>query len=102
MIRCEIRNNSYYDSVTLMIISKEIKSMEGVSEALVGMGTNLNKELTVKLNLYNSQLEGISANDFYIAAEVDSDEVMKAVTAKVNELLTKKKTNQDLSIDRHH
>lgn len=91
MIIYEIRNNSYYDSVTLMIISKEIKNMAGVSEALVGMGTDLNKELTVKLNLYNGQLEGISVNDFYIAADVDSDEVMKAVIAKVNELLTKKK-----------
>lgn len=91
MVRYEIRKNAYYDSVTLMLISKEIKRLDGVTEAIVGMGTELNKELTGYLHLDNGQLEAISPNDFYIAAEVDSDEVMAAVVEKVDELLTQKK-----------
>ncbi|WP_240840059.1 acyl-CoA synthetase FdrA [Acidaminobacter sp. JC074] len=91
MIKYDIRKNAYYDSVTLMLISKEVKNIEGVTEALVGMGTDLNKELTVNLKLNNDDLDKISVNDFYIAAEVDSDETMQAVIDKVNELLSKKK-----------
>jgi succinyl-CoA synthetase alpha subunit len=91
MIKYDIRKNAYYDSVTLMLISKEIKNIEGVTEALVGMGTELNKELTVNLKLVTEDLESISANDFYIAAEVDSDDIMTLVVETVNELLTKKK-----------
>ena len=38
VVKLEIRKNTYYDSVTLMIISKDVKNLSGVSEALVGMG----------------------------------------------------------------
>ena len=34
MIKLEVKKNAYYDSVTLMLISKELKKLEGVSEAL--------------------------------------------------------------------
>jgi succinyl-CoA synthetase alpha subunit len=91
MIKYDIRKNAYYDSVTLMLISKEIKNIEGVSEALVGMGTELNKELTQNLKLASAELDTISANDFYIAADVASDEVMTTVIETVNDLLTRKK-----------
>ncbi len=91
MVKFEVRKNTYYDSVTLMLISKEIKSIEGVTEVIVGMGTDLNKELTVNLNLSNTVLEHLSPNDFYIAAEVDSDEVMQQVVERVDTLLTQKK-----------
>jgi succinyl-CoA synthetase alpha subunit len=104
MIKYDIRKNAYYDSVTLMLISKEIKNIEGVNEALVGMGTELNKELTVNLKLANDHLNDISANDFYIAADIDHEEVMGLVIDTVNELLTKKKAEsgseyQPVSLD---
>ncbi|GAU77093.1 acyl-CoA synthetase FdrA [Fusibacter sp. 3D3] len=92
MIQYEIRKNAYYDSVTLMLISKEIKNIEGVGDAIVGMGTDLNKELTVNIGLKHTLLDAISPNDFYIAAEVDSDESMKEVIESVERLLTAKKT----------
>lgn len=91
MVKCNVRKNTYYDSVTLMLISKEIKTIEGVTEVLVGMGTALNKELTVQLNLYDEILEGIGANDFFMVAEVTDDHVMMKVVEKVDELLTQKK-----------
>lgn len=93
MIKYDIRKNAYYDSVTLMLISKEIKNIDGVTEALVGMGTELNKELTVNLNLMTDQLSTVSVNDFYIAANVKTEEVMAVVVNKVEELLTKKKVD---------
>ena len=91
MIKYDIRKNAYYDSVTLMLISKEVKNIDGVTEAIVGMGTELNKELTANLKLNSPGLDAISANDFYIAAEVDSDDVMTVVIDTVNDLLTRKK-----------
>ena len=51
MKKLEVRKNTYYDSVTLMIISKEVKTVDGVNEALVGMGTDLNQELVKNLHL---------------------------------------------------
>ena len=41
MVKLEVRKSTYYDSVTLMIISKDVKNLPGITEALVGMGTDL-------------------------------------------------------------
>lgn len=94
MVRYEVRKNSYYDSVTLMLISKEIKNIEGVTEALVGMGTDLNKELATNLGLGGATLEELSPNDFFIAVELEDEAVMDTVIDTVNQLLNQKKTSQ--------
>ena len=84
------RKNAYYDSVTLMIISKEVKKLDGVDEALVGMGTELNCELAASLGLNIEGFDAVTANDFFIAADCGSDEAFQAVVQKVDELLTSK------------
>lgn len=90
MQKVQVKKNSYYDSVTLMLISRDVGSMEGVKEVMVGMGTDLNLELTEKLGIKSPELEGLTSNDFFIAADVESEEVMAALEAKVEELLTAK------------
>lgn len=90
MQRVQVKKNSYYDSVTLMLISRDVKKLPGVNEVMVGMATELNLELTEKLGIKSPELQGLSSNDFFIAADVDSEEVMHEVTQKVEELLTKK------------
>ena len=45
MVKLDIKQNTYYDSVTLMLISKDLKKLDGVEEALVGMGTDLNRDI---------------------------------------------------------
>lgn len=93
MIRLEVRKNSYYDSVTLMLISKEVKNIDGVIDVLVGMGTDLNKELSDNLGLGSPELSELSPNDFFITADVESEAVMENVVTRVNELLNEKKTS---------
>ncbi len=92
MIKVDVRRNTYYDSVTLMLISKEIKNIDGVQEVLVGMGTELNLELSENLGLKDDSIESISANDFFIAADISSEAVMKTVVEQVDALLSQKKT----------
>jgi len=74
-----------------MLISKEIKNIDGVTEVLVGMGTELNIELTENLNLKDSSMDDVSPNDFFVAADVESDDVMTHVIEQVDQLLTQKK-----------
>lgn len=95
MVLYDIRKNAYYDSVTLMLISKEIKQIEGVAEVLVGMGTDLNKELSSNLGLGGEAIDGLSPNDFFIAAEVSNEQVMAEVVETVARLLTQKKASGD-------
>lgn len=90
MKKLEIRKNAYYDSVTLMIITKEVKRLAGVNEVLVGMGTDLNRELAGRIGLDAAGFEQVTANDFFIATDCDSPETFDSVLTKVEEMLSKK------------
>ncbi|MGB4594776.1 MAG: acyl-CoA synthetase FdrA [Anaerolineaceae bacterium] len=70
-----VKKNAYYDSVTLMLLSRELQKLEGVKEVLVGMGTDLNLELTKNLGLMTPTLEGLSSNDLFITAKFDEAKV---------------------------
>ena len=91
VLSVKVRKNTYYDSVTLMLISKEVKKLEGVKEVLVGMGTDLNKELAQNLGLANEEVNQLGANDFFITVLSESDDVINELVKKVDELLNQKK-----------
>lgn len=91
----EIRENTYYDSVTLMLISKEIKKIEGVHEALVGMGTDLNKELAENLNIITDEIKRIGPNDFFITLLADEYVKINDIVEQVDKLLNQKKTDSE-------
>lgn len=95
MVKLEIRKNAYYDSVTLMLISKDIKKMDGIHEALVGMGTDLNREIALNIGLATPEFDAITANDFFVAVECENEEAFKAAGKKVDELLNKKAEGKD-------
>ncbi len=90
-----IRENVYYDSVTLMIITREVKKIEGVREVIVGMGTELNKELAGNLNLLTPELQKITPNDFFISLDSVDNNIAKKAFAFVDELLSKKKAESE-------
>ncbi|KAB3532091.1 acyl-CoA synthetase FdrA [Alkaliphilus serpentinus] len=90
-----IQKNKYYDSVTLMLVSKELKKLDGVNEVLVGMATDLNKELVGNLGLSNNEIEELNANDFFITVEWEREENLEELLLKVEELLNKKDEASD-------
>ncbi len=91
MVKLEIRKNAYYDSVTLMLISKDLKKLDGIQEALVGMGTDLNVEIAHNLGLASEEFEkNVTSNDFFVAVDCESDDAFAAAQKKVEELLSKK------------
>ena len=40
---CDLRKGTYYDSVFLMQLSEKLRLLDSVSEAIIGMGTETNK-----------------------------------------------------------
>ncbi len=90
MKRIIVRKDSYYDSVVLMSISAEIKKIDGVGEAVVAMGTEVNLTLIKDMGLDSDELRAAGPNDLIIALEGESEEVLISAESKVNELLRKK------------
>lgn len=95
LVKLEVHKNAYYDSVTLMIVSKELKKVAGVSQALVGMGTDLNRELARGSGLDAPGLDAVTANDFFVAADCRDEAAFKACISKVEELLTKQTDSKE-------
>lgn len=90
MVKLDIRKNAYYDSVTLMLISGEIKKLEGIEEALIGMGTELNCEIAHNIGLVTPEFSAVTANDLFIAVQCSDLGAFEAARGKVEELLNKK------------
>ncbi len=90
MVKLEIRKNAYYDSVTLMLISKEIKKLDGIQEALVGMGTDLNREIAHNIGLAAPELDAVTANDLFVAVRCDGESVFQTARNTMEQLLDKK------------
>jgi FdrA protein len=91
-VKTTIRKNAYYDSVTLMLITKELAKLPGVEEVLVGMATELNKELAANLNLMDAELEALSANDFFVTADLSGETTMEVLIETLDGLLSAKKS----------
>lgn len=85
-----IRKNAYYDSVTLMRITAKIVEVEGVKEASVCMGTELNKELLRDSGLACPDTEAATPNDLIIAFDAADSVKPEDLVQMVDELMVKK------------
>lgn len=93
----EVRKNTYFDSVTLMLISSHIGAVDGVEEAAVMMGTDHNKELMIHAGLITPEQAGeFTANDMVIGIRAASEEaVQKALETLQAEFEKKNETAEE-------
>lgn len=88
--RVLIRPNSYHDSVSLMAISRELLALPGVDNAVVAMGTPMNKELLANVGLLTAEADGASATDLVIAVGADTAEKAEAALSRAGEMLNRR------------
>ncbi len=62
-----VRKDSYHDSVLLMRLSQSLKAVAGVEDAVVAMGTPMNRELLGNQGWAGPALAAAGANDLVIA-----------------------------------
>lgn len=85
-----IKKNSFFDSVMLMTISREVKNIEGIKEAVVVMATDFNKETLKNVDLVNDEVMEATPNDLVIALKAESEGAIQTAKDKVEEMLTKR------------
>lgn len=91
LIKTIIKANAYFDSVTLMSISKIMKEIPGVAEAVVGMGTALNKELIEKVGLATADVLEAGPNDLMIAIKAEDEYKLSEALAAMETALARPK-----------
>ncbi|HKL12108.1 MAG TPA: acyl-CoA synthetase FdrA [Halanaerobiales bacterium] len=89
-----VKEGTYFDSVTLMSISKDIKGFDGVNEATIVMGTDANKEILNTAGLLVPEAEAAKPNDLVIVIDGE-EEVLDEAIEKTNEMLAEQKASSD-------
>ena len=85
-----IKENTYFDSVSLMAISSKANEIDGVRQAFVAMGTPMNKEVLRSLELLSADLEAAATGDLMIVIESEPAADPDAAYAELERLLAAK------------
>ena len=96
----EVRKNQYYDSVTLMVASSEMRRLEGVENAAVMMGTDHNRMLMTDAELIGPDTEEFGVNDTVIGVLAESEAAAQAAISLFEEILARKKSDRDGAAER--
>lgn len=82
-----VESNRYFDSVFLMRISRRLQEVDGVSQAVVSMGTPTNIDSLARIGFADTSLDRATPNDLLIALDADTPEAIDAARSRLDELL---------------
>lgn len=85
----DIRKNTYLDSVSLMSMSTKANAVDGVTQALLGMATPMNKEVLANVGVNDPAVDAAKPSDLMIVIDAD-DDAMAAAVAAVDDILARK------------
>jgi len=89
-VKVLIKTSEYHDSVSLMLVARELSKLEGVKDAAVVMGTEANKSILTDAGLLTEEANAASSNDLVIAVATAEDAVAESALQKAEALLKQK------------
>jgi len=89
-VKTLIKTSEYHDSVSLMLVARELSKLEGIKDAAVVMGTEANKSILTNSGLLTEEVKAASPNDLVIAVAASSDSLADAALQKAEVLLKQK------------
>lgn len=98
-LKCLIVKGMYYDSVSLMRVSKEINVSEGVADASVVMGTTENKAILKVAGLLHPEFESSSDTDLLISVKASNEIWAEKAIAKVDGILKELRNKKESLTD---
>ena len=90
LVQALIKKNTYIDSVSLMSLSNRASDIEGVDQAMIAMGTDMNKEVLKNIGLSTPEIEGANSSDLMIIVKAATEELCENAFIQVEELFIKK------------
>jgi len=99
MIKGKILKGLYFDSVSLMIVSKELNKIKGVNDSSVVMGTDENKAILKMAELYTADFNDADDTDMLISIDADDDKSFQNALKVIDEKLEAIRNSTDESSD---
>jgi len=91
-----IKKGEYFDSVSLMIVSKEVNALPGIADSAIVMGTAQNKDIVRGANLYIKELfDAGDDTDLLIALKAESEAVVKETLVKIDDMFKALRNKKD-------
>lgn len=90
-----VKKGEYFDSVTLMIVSKEINKIEGILDSSVVMGTSENKAILNTAGLLLPEFSKCDDTDLLISIKAESDAHAEKAIQEVDVLLKNIRNKKD-------
>lgn len=91
----DIKKNSYFDSVTLMLLSRKLTDTSGIVNASVAMGTEHNKEILQNMGFTDKKIGDAGANDLIIAVSVENEKLIQTALDIIKNHFTVKQEEGD-------
>jgi FdrA protein len=91
-VKTLIKTSEYHDSVSLMLVARELAGLPGVQDAAVVMGTEANKSILEQSGLLTPEARAATPNDLVISVNLDGDTDGPGILAQAEKLLTKKQS----------
>lgn len=86
-----VKQNLYSDSVSLMRMSNQVSALDGIDNVLVGMATDLNKELLENMGAMTPEAADAGPNDLIIAIVAENDDALQAALNEIDGLFARKR-----------
>ncbi len=68
-IKTLIKISEYHDSVSLMLVARELAGFPGIEDAAVVMATEANKSILAEAGMLTEEANAATANDLVIAVK---------------------------------
>ncbi len=87
-VKFKIKKNYFQDALRLMRISKGIREMEGVNNAVALMATEKAKFALEDVGLMTAEIKGAKGSDLVMVVDSESEETANQTLAKMEELIS--------------
>ena len=89
-VRTLVKKSAYHDSVTLLVLARQLRSGDGIALAAALMATPANKELLAQSGLLTPEAETAGVNDLVIVIRADSATAAEAALSEAEAFFTAK------------
>lgn len=87
MLKTVVKPNLYQDSVALMVLSRRLSDLEGVTKVSVMMGTPANKDILRATGFGSAEVDQAQPGDLVLGIEAASEELADEVADQALEML---------------
>jgi FdrA protein len=95
LIKIILKKNNYWDSIFSMNAAKEIIKIKGVKDAVLVMGTDMNKTVLKEVGGLTPEAVAATPNDLIIYLDLEDGSIVNDVLACLESIISSKDKNQN-------